>query len=173
MLSPHRISCSPIDCQSGGVGFTMQHLHYFCGSAVSPIDCQLGGVVFTTQHLHCFCGSAVRPLTGQSDTKFLPRSASIVSVDQLFAYRLSVGISFFAYWLPLGRRTFYHARPPLFLWIRCSPSDWPVRDVVFTRPLIYGSTDRWLLLFFQHLNTWKPYRPVLCKGSVHKFTNNN
>jgi hypothetical protein len=105
------ISCSPIECQSGGVGFTMQHLNYFCGSAVSPVDCQLGGIVFTFHHLHCFCGSAVslidcqlggvvfimqhlhfvvdqlfHLLTTNWEAYFLPRKASIVSVDQLLPY---------------------------------------------------------------------------------------
>jgi hypothetical protein len=106
------ISCSPIYWPIRDVHFTSQHLLCFCGSAVLPINCQLGGVVFTTQHLHFFCASAVRPFTGQSETYILPRNTSFVSVDQLFAH-----------WLANQRHSFYHAAPPLFLWISCSPID--------------------------------------------------
>jgi hypothetical protein len=67
---------SPVDCQFGGIVFTMQHLHYFCGSAVSLIDCQLGGVVFTTED------QQFQLLTANWEVKFLQRNTSIVSVDQ-------------------------------------------------------------------------------------------
>ncbi len=112
----------------------------FLWTSCSPIDCQSGGVGFTMKHLHFVVDQPFRLLTTNWEAYFLPCKASIVSVDQLFPY-----------WLASKRCSFYKA----------------------TLPLIYGSTDRWLILFFQHLNRCKPYRPVFCKGSVHKFTNNS